>query len=342
MSDQGPTVDIFGQDGTPHALTPEQADQYYRISDFQARQNFLKTTGVKASLAAGGSNLVPGGALPLAAGPLLDSSPWTGAQATAALGIPSVAHNLPLSNVSGVDSKAAYQQVPQAGGYLNFSQLRQLALQAGFQGDKANLMAGIAMAESYGKVDAVNPKDPGGSYGVTQINAGAHGDIAKSAKGDALQAMKLAFQVSNGGQTFSPWTTYRTGAYKQFMGGPSADVNLVAGGAIPKATGVPLAAPGGAPQTPPAGTLAQGTGGPSAATSGGPDMAKIADAVSKAGATTSPWQKLMMISMIQQLSSQGTHQFTPIDYDPWKALPAAQAPSYRLIVGSKGEPIGYV
>ena len=56
----------------------------------------------------------------------------------------------------------------------------------------------------------------------------------------------------------------------------------------------------------------------------------------------SPWMKLMTLSMIQQLTSQGTHQFTPVDYNPWAAVPQGQATPMRVIVGSKGEPIGYV
>lgn len=35
----------------------------------------------------------------------------------------------------------------------------------------------------------------------------------------------------------------------------------------------------------------------------------------------SPYMKLMMMSMIRQLTQAGTHQFTPVQYDPWKYVP---------------------
>lgn len=55
--------------------------------------------------------------------------------------------------------------------------------------------------------------------------------------------------------------------------------------------------------------------------SGGLDPQKVGQAISQSAGATSPWQRLMMLSMIQQLSGQGTHKFVQIEYDPWKYVP---------------------
>jgi Lysozyme like domain len=117
-----------------------------------------------------------------------------------------------------------------AGGGLSLGNLTQLARQAGFSPDKAPTMAAISMAESTHLPDGTadpnsyNPNDPdGGSFGVTQIN-GVHPG-AQSARGNPARAMQLAYQVSNGGTNFRPWTTYTSGKYKSYLrpGGTGQD-----------------------------------------------------------------------------------------------------------------------
>lgn len=90
------------------------------------------------------------------------------------------------------------------------------AEQAGFQGDSAKTIAAIAMAESSGNPYAINPADPGGSYGLTQINGAAHGPTAANTLGNPLEAFKQAFSISKGGTTFQPWSTYTNGMYSQY------------------------------------------------------------------------------------------------------------------------------
>lgn len=100
---------------------------------------------------------------------------------------------------------------------LSPSQIAQYAANAGFTGAGLQKITAIAMAESGGNTLAYNPGDPhGGSFGITQIN-GVHPG-ASGALGDPQTAMNLAFQVSGGGNNFSPWTTYTSGAYQKFMG----------------------------------------------------------------------------------------------------------------------------
>lgn len=99
---------------------------------------------------------------------------------------------------------------------LSYSDLLAYAQQAGFTGQAADTAAAIALAESGGDPWAVNYNDPGGSYGLTQINAAAHGSSALSTLGNPLAAFQQAFQISGGGTNFSPWSTYNSGAYLQY------------------------------------------------------------------------------------------------------------------------------
>ncbi len=48
------------------------------------------------------------------------------------------------------------------------------------------------------------------------------------------------------------------------------------------------------------------------------------EGVPAAGAAPSAWQRLMTLSMISKLSSQGTHSFQAIDYDPFKVAQAGK------------------
>lgn len=98
---------------------------------------------------------------------------------------------------------------------FGFADLRNLALQTGFPASKAGTAAAVGMAESSGRPDAYNPKDPGGSYGLMQINAKAHPDLPRTF--DPTENMREAFSVSRGGQDFSPWSTFKSGAYRRFM-----------------------------------------------------------------------------------------------------------------------------
>lgn len=111
------------------------------------------------------------------------------------------------------------------------------AQQAGFQGDQANTIAAISYAESSGDPNAINYGDPGGSYGLTQINAAAHGPSAINTLGNPLEAFRQAFHISGGGTNFTPWSTYNNGAYAPYL--------TALGGAAPGASGSGGSAAGG-------------------------------------------------------------------------------------------------
>lgn len=102
--------------------------------------------------------------------------------------------------------------------------LMSLIHEAGFTGDAANTMYGIVMAESGGNANAHNTNASTGdnSYGLAQINM--LGDLGpqrlqqfglSSADQlfDPLTNLRVAYQLSGGGQNFTPWSTYNSGAY---------------------------------------------------------------------------------------------------------------------------------
>jgi hypothetical protein len=75
----------------------------------------------------------------------------------------------------------------------------------------------IALAESGGNTDAVSQT---GDYGLYQINRAAHADLfANHTWNDPASNTDMARIVwENAGKSFSPWTTYKTGAYKSHLG----------------------------------------------------------------------------------------------------------------------------
>src|SRR5271166_3460400 len=106
----------------------------------------------------------------------------------------------------------AWDQQPR----YNERQLYNLAKGAGFKGDAARTMTAVSMAESGGNPKAINWGDPEGSYGLTQINQGAHGAQARKAL-DPTDAMKEAYALYAKRGNFDDWSTYKTGAYRQYM-----------------------------------------------------------------------------------------------------------------------------
>lgn len=134
------------------------------------------------------------------------------------------------------------------------------ALAAGFTPSTAQVMAEIELAESGGNPTAlgdVSLEDStwGPSYGVAQIRtlkhdtgSGSNRDISHLSTGLAAQSA-AAYDISGHGANFSPWTTFRTGAYRQFAGtvGTAAGAPVSAGGAgaTPAGAVLPVAASGG-------------------------------------------------------------------------------------------------
>jgi hypothetical protein len=129
---------------------------------------------------------------------------------------------------------------------LSYSQLEQLWTANGGPASAAPMAAAIAMAESGGCPTSVagagcggNPSQStdtnGGSYGLWQINGSHDGvDGAAPAKGGPLPGSswinsmfnpaanaKEAISISQNGTNWSAWSTYKNGAYKQYLNGGS-------------------------------------------------------------------------------------------------------------------------
>lgn len=127
--------------------------------------------------------------------------------------------------------------------------------QAGFTGPQLQMARAIMLAESGGRPTAHNPNAGTGdnSYGLFQINMlGDMGPARRRQFGlssnealfDPLTNARVAYQMSQGGTNWSPWSTYKTGAYRKYMGNTPA---AVASPVIPMHTGR-SAAPAPAPR----------------------------------------------------------------------------------------------
>src|SRR5262249_17140581 len=105
---------------------------------------------------------------------------------------------------------------------LSFAQLEKLWTDAGGPKAVAPVAAAIALAESSGRTDALNPVDNNGrqsSFGLWQISNGTH--IPPATNWDSPQEnAKLAVAKYRGaGNTFAPWGTFASGVYKKFLHG---------------------------------------------------------------------------------------------------------------------------
>lgn len=95
------------------------------------------------------------------------------------------------------------------------------AAQAGFVGNDLVTAVAIALAESSGNSRAYNPEAQAGtpigkgSYGLWQIYLNAHPEFTGQDLYDPQTNANAAFSVySNAGSSFSPWNTYKNGAYQ--------------------------------------------------------------------------------------------------------------------------------
>lgn len=110
---------------------------------------------------------------------------------------------------------------------LSQDQLYALARQAGLSDSRALTAAAIAVAESGGNTQSHNATPPDDSYGLWQINMlGSLGPARRALYGlkansdlfDPATNARVMSAISKQGQNFSPWTTYTSGAYKQYLG----------------------------------------------------------------------------------------------------------------------------
>lgn len=94
-------------------------------------------------------------------------------------------------------------------------QIESLWTRAGGSSSVQNLAAAIAMAESGGNPTITNRNSDGSiDRGLWQINS-VHGSLSTV---DRMGNARAAVKISGNGRNWNPWTVYRTGAYKKFLG----------------------------------------------------------------------------------------------------------------------------
>lgn len=101
-----------------------------------------------------------------------------------------------------------------------YAQLEGLWIQAGGPRSLAPIAAAIALAESAGDPTATNPDDNGGrqsSYGLWQISNGTHSPPAPNWANPHVNAGLAVAKWKAAGNSFAPWGTYESGAYKQYL-----------------------------------------------------------------------------------------------------------------------------
>lgn len=120
------------------------------------------------------------------------------------------------------------------------AQVYQAALAAGFDPASATVLTAIAGAESGFDDTALGDQGLqtttwGPSYGLFQIRTlksatggGGDRDISRLASSDVEQA-KAAYRISQGGKDFTPWTTFTSGTYQQFLPAGSSSTSSAAG-----------------------------------------------------------------------------------------------------------------
>lgn len=120
---------------------------------------------------------------------------------------------------------------------LSPSQIYSLLLQGGFKPDQARIMTAIAQAESGGNPAAVGDvrlqnATWGPSVGLFQVRTlkgetGTNQDRdIHHLMGDLQAQVHAAFEISDQGRNFRPWSTFTSGSYRQFLDAPLETVSL--------------------------------------------------------------------------------------------------------------------
>ncbi|MGZ6854332.1 MAG: transglycosylase SLT domain-containing protein [Mycobacteriaceae bacterium] len=116
---------------------------------------------------------------------------------------------------------------------LSNQQIATLWVQEGGSPAAARMAAAIAKAESSGNPSATNRNTNGTvDRGLFQVNS-IHGGQSTY---DLRRNVRAAIAISNNGRNWSPWTTYKTGAYKHYFKGAGS---ALSGGGSPTITRTP-------------------------------------------------------------------------------------------------------
>lgn len=106
---------------------------------------------------------------------------------------------------------------------FTYAQLQGLWIKAGGNPQSAQMAAAIAEAESSGNSTAYDMDCDGSTdRGLWQINS-VHGAASTF---DIMGNARAAVAISNNGRDWSPWTTYTSGAYQQYLKGTPPDTTV--------------------------------------------------------------------------------------------------------------------
>jgi hypothetical protein len=108
------------------------------------------------------------------------------------------------------------------GSLYNFGQLEQLWTNAGGPADAEQDAAAIGLAESAGCSTDLDTTDNGGtqtSWGLWQVSNGTHSAPVTDVLNPAVNAEQAVAKYEGAGDSFSPWGTYNSDAYEQFLPG---------------------------------------------------------------------------------------------------------------------------
>lgn len=102
---------------------------------------------------------------------------------------------------------------------LSQAQIAGLAQQVGLSGRAMQIASAVAMGESGGDTNALNPGHGGSEYsvGLWQINLLAHPQYTEAQMKDPLQNAKAMYAISSGGTNWNPWGAYTNGRYLSYM-----------------------------------------------------------------------------------------------------------------------------
>ncbi|PRY44561.1 type VII secretion target [Umezawaea tangerina] len=109
---------------------------------------------------------------------------------------------------------------------LSPERIARYAQDAGFRGQDLTIAVAVALAESGGDPRAHNATPPDDSYGLWQVNMlGAMGPERRRELGlrsdselfDPAENAKAANRISGDGRSWTPWSTYTSGAYKKHL-----------------------------------------------------------------------------------------------------------------------------
>jgi hypothetical protein len=137
----------------------------------------------------------------------------------------------------------------QAAQILTPAQIQFYAQNAGFSGSDLATAVAVALAESDGNPWAYNAEPQKGtpagkgSYGLWQIYLNAHPEYIGANLYDPQTNAKAAYAIYSAAGGFTPWSTYNSGKYQQFLvpgavSPPPITIDATTGEVIPDAPDV--------------------------------------------------------------------------------------------------------